>query len=324
MSKASNRRTWLTLSAVALMVIVLWWLFGRGGVSPGPQFAVLKFATHPALDELQDSFVSELTALRPDIGITKFNANGDPASAKQLAELASRPGIDLIVSLATPASQAVAKTPSDIPFVYAAVADPEGSGVLSARSTGIKNAGKSIIEEAIGAIKEFQPGVRRIGTIYNPAEQNSVYVQGLLKQVCEAESIILEQRTTSDPNQLAATVNQLAGFVDVIYCTNDNTVNKGAKTLAEACIAEKIPFIIGELSTVEKGALFGVGVEYTAMGKRLAALAIDALNQRNSGVLPPPEGPPPADLWINDTVAARLHIEFTPEFRKRATRSVGP
>ena len=62
----------------------------------------------------------------------------------------SRSNHSVLVAIATPAAQALVRTPGETPIVYAAVADPQGAGVLpSDRATGIQNAGPHIIEAAI-------------------------------------------------------------------------------------------------------------------------------------------------------------------------------
>lgn len=189
---------------------------------------ILKFATHPALDELENNFISSLKSrLSPDVDIKALNSNGNPVSAKQLADSATRTGIDLIVTLATPAAQAVAKTQSDIPLLYAAVANPEGAHVVLKRSTGIQNAGSNIVRKALETIKALYPNVRRIGTIYNPTEQNSIFVQDLIKHQCDAMGLVLVQRTVSNPNQFQEIVEQLSTQIDVLYSANDNLVNIG-------------------------------------------------------------------------------------------------
>jgi len=281
---------------------------------------ILKFATHPALDELEVNFRSSLNAHVTNVFIETLNANGNPVSAKQLAESATRPGIDLIVTLATPASQAVAKTPSDIPLLYAAVSDPDGAHVVLPRSTGIQNVNSNIVKQALQTITNLYPKATRIGTIYNPTEQNSVFVQDLIKSECTAMNLILEQRTVSDPNQFPATVEQLRPQIDVLYCANDNLVNKGALSIARTAQVLKLPFVIGELSTVSKGAVAGIGVEYSSMGQHLGDLAAQILTRKPNDPLPPREPPPKPQFWLNMPVAKEIGLEIPQEILQKTDK----
>ena len=288
-----------------------------------PYVIVLKYATHPALDELENSFLETLKKNQQDVVIERFNANGDPALAKQLAESAvNRHGVDLIVSLATPATQAVVKSPSlsQIRILYAAVADPVGAGVVNDHTTGIQNAGPLIIKKTLDIIKEMYPNAKRIGTIYNPQEQNSLYVQRIIVNECKSRGLTIIQRVVTNPNQFQETVESLKSKIDVLYCTNDNLVNKGVLTIASTAKALKMPFIIGELSAVSKGSLAGVGVEYSSMGQHLAALAKDIINNPNRKYLPQREGPPAPQFWLNTHTAEEIHYIVSPSLKQKVNK----
>lgn len=283
---------------------------------------ILKYATHPALDELEDNFVRSLKSHLPNVLIEKLNANGNPVSAKQLAESATRADVNLIVALATPATQAVARTPSEIPLLYAAVADPEGAHVVLDRSTGIQNAGANIVKKALQTIKMLYPDAKKIGTIYNPTEQNSIYVQNLIKQQCDQMKLSLVQRTVSDPTQFQETVEQLRPQIDVLYCANDNLVNKGALTIAMTAQALKLPFVIGELSAVSKGAVAGVGVEYSSMGIHLGEMAVKILMRKPNEPLPQREPPADPQLWLNMSAAKQIGLEVSEQISKVADKII--
>ena len=281
--------------------------------------AVIKFVTHPALDELENSFLNYLESAKKTnpklagLKIERYNANGSPQRAKELAEVSSRSDIKLIVAIATPAAQAVSKTPSKIPLLYGAVADPEGAGIIpSYRATGIQNAGPNIIEKTIMTIHTLFPTVRRIGTIYNPSEQNSAYVQKLIKQFTDSLNLELIQRTVTDPTQLSSMTEDLTSSADLIYSANDNTVNAGVATVVSVCNAKKKPFVIGDLSTLSKGPLMAVGLEYRSMGTQLGEMAEQILLGKPLSELPP-QGPPDPQVWVNKDILADFGLQIPSE-----------
>jgi putative ABC transport system substrate-binding protein len=214
----------------------------------------------------------------------------------------------------------VAKTPSDIPLLYAAVSDPEGANLILPRSTGIQNVNSNIVKKALQTITNLFPTATRIGTIYNPKEENSQFVQDLIQKECAAMKLTLEQRTVSDPNQFPATVEQLRPQIDVLYCANDNLVNKGALSISRTSQVLKLPFVIGELSTVSKGAVAGVGVEYSSMGKHLGDLAAQILTRKPNDLLPLREPPPKPQFWVNMPVAKEIGLEIPPEMLQKADK----
>lgn len=299
-------------------------LFGpsckRAEKSGQEEIVIIKYATHPALNDVENGFLEEFKKAKGDVKIIQMNANGNPLSAKQLAESATARKPGAILALATPASQAVARTSSEVPFVYAAVSDPEGAGLISARSTGIRNVDDAIIGSALDSIMEFKKDTKKIGSIYNPSEQNSVFVQGILSRLCKERGLELIVRTAYEPEQLGPMAEQLAKSIDVLYCANDNNVNSGVRSLAKACKELKLPFVIGELSAVGEGALFGVGVEYAAIGRSLSPLMVEVLRAKDGGKFPERLGAPRAELWLNEKVAAEIGVSFSEGMTGKASK----
>lgn len=299
--------------AIAVTIALLI-LFFVGCQRNSSNIAVIKFVTHPALDELEKAFIDQLNSRKvqntklASLNIEQYNANGNPQRAKELAEISSRSDVQLIVAIATPSAQAVSRTPSKIPLLYGAVADPKGAGIIpSPRATGIQNAGPNIIQKAVSFIHSFFPTAKRIGSIYNPAEQNSVFVQRLIKQFCDTLGLELVQRTVADPSQLSATTEDLASQVDVIYSANDNTVNAGVTTVVSVCNALRKPFVIGDLSTLSKGPLIAIGLEYRSMGTQLAMIAEEILSGKPISEIPP-QGPPEPKVWVNANALRTLAL----------------
>lgn len=275
--------------------------------------AILKYATHPALDELENSFIKRLDSLiltDPELKgciIEKYNANGNQQTAKSISESFNYKGISLILAIATPAAMAVSNTPSNIPLIYGAVADPTGAKIIpSVRATGIQNAGENIIIDALNFIKRAFPNVKKIGTLYNPAEQNSLFVQKYMEINCKKMGIELKQVTVNNSSQFAGITEYLCKDVDVIYSANDNTVNAGVTSIVSVCNKMNKPFIIGDLSTLSKGPLFAIGLQYESMGNDLADIAYSLLNGKSISDFKPQSAPKP-QIWMNLSTMNKIH-----------------
>ena len=203
-----------------------------------PRIVVLKFASHPALDACEAALCNALEAARAtnsipsDVEIVKLNANRDAAQAKQLAEVATAYKPLAIIALGPPAAQAVSRTPSSVPLIYGAVSDPDGAGITpSTRATGIKNVGPAVIARALEFIQTAFPETKTVGSLYNPAEQNSVYVQDLIRKECETRRLSFVALPVNGPGDLGPVTEGLLARVEALYSANDNTVNIGATTL---------------------------------------------------------------------------------------------
>lgn len=288
----------------------------------GSSMVIIKFVSHPALDATEEGLVAAVeqgtsslpASSRPKI--ETYNANGSPQIAKQLAENADRRDVKVIVGIATPAAQAIARTPSDTPFVYVAVADPKGAGILeTGRATGIANVGKHIIERALSFMRESFPQAKRLGTMYNPAEQNSQYVQAFISDLAPKFKFELLQKEVYDKTQVGAAAEALCNQVDLIYSANDNTVNASVASVVAVTLNKKVPFILGDLSTLEKGAFAAIGLEYRSMGEQAGTIAVSLLRGTPLSELPPRPAPEPA-IWVNRPVLADLGLAL-PESAQR-------
>lgn len=278
------------------------------------EIAVLKFVTHPALDEMENAFVNHLDSLLKSNDSLKgyfikcYNANSSSTSANTIAKSFEYKNIALVFTIATPAAIEVANIPSDILHIYGAVADPVGAKIIpSKRSTGIQNSGESIIKEALIFIKSIFGEDVNIGTIYNPKEQNSIYVQDVIKKVGAELKLTVKQATTESTSQLNGITNSLCHDVDVIYSANDNTVNSGVSTITSVTSQYKKPFVIGDLSTLKDGALFAIGLEYSSMGYDLAEMSYHVILE-NSIKSYPPQGAPKPEIWMNSKIGKELEF----------------
>jgi putative ABC transport system substrate-binding protein len=303
-------------ATILVLICLILFTFWTCTSNKSKKVVILKYATHPALDELEAAYVEKLDGLikvdsaLKDFTIEKYNANGSPQTAKAIAESFNDQPVVLILTIGTPAAIAVANTKSDIPFLYGAVADPQGAGVIpSTRATGIQNAGENIINEAVTFIKKAFPNAKRLGTIYNPGEQNSVFVQRLIKRIAEDQHFELKQVQVGGGSQLSGITETLCDEVDVIYSANDNTVNAGVASIVSVASKKKKPFVIGDLSTLSKGPLFAVGLEYKSMGAELGDISYKILKGGKISDFPPQPAPKP-EIWLNSATEKELGYIF--------------
>jgi putative ABC transport system substrate-binding protein len=292
----------------------------------GDTVIVVKWATHPALDELQSSFLSKLEQYQKTnldnvhFTIQRRDADADNQRAVQIAERSFGPEVRLIVTLGTPCSQAVCRMQGNIPVLYAAVSDPNGAGLFKYPNvSGIANVSTQIIAKAIQTIKKLVPSCKTLGTIYNPAEENSVFVQTLIEKECILNNLVLVRRRVSETDRLPEAAQSLlqVANVDAIFCANDNKVNLGIASIVSASVQAKKPFIIGEVSAIKKGAAAAVGVDYTAVGISLADMAIQILNGKDAKQITPTVATE-SKIILHTEVLQEIGLTVPPELQKEA------
>lgn len=155
--------------------------------------AVTAIVEHPALDAARKGVLDALTAAGYKEGENlKFvfeSAQGNPATAAQIARQFAGDEPNVIVPISTPSAQAVVSSTRDIPVVFTAVSDPLGAQLVKnmdkpgGNVTGLSD--MSPVAEHIALIKEILPDVKTIGYLYNSGEANSVSLLAVLKAEAE-------------------------------------------------------------------------------------------------------------------------------------------
>src|SRR5690606_12865679 len=133
--------------------------------------AVTAIVEHPALDAARDGVRDALEAAgyKEGEGLTFIyqSAQGNPATAAQIARQFVGDGPDVIVPISTPSAQAVVSATRDIPIVFTAVSDPVGAQLVKTMEkpggnvTGLSD--MSPVVEHIAFIKEVMPNIKKLG-----------------------------------------------------------------------------------------------------------------------------------------------------------------
>lgn len=90
--------------------------------------AITAIVEHPALDDVRKGVIDELSDAGfkegENLTINFQSAQGNTATAGQIAKQFVADAPDVIVAIATPSAQSVAASTSSIPMVFSAVTDP--------------------------------------------------------------------------------------------------------------------------------------------------------------------------------------------------------
>ncbi|RMF13810.1 MAG: ABC transporter substrate-binding protein [Gammaproteobacteria bacterium] len=292
-----------------------------------------KIVDHPALTAAEAGFENALRGVGHAAGATfeRRNANGDMATLAEIAREFARPGhCDLIHSIATPTTQAILKTVKTTPVVFSAVTDPVAAGIVPADSSEGSRTGTHVtgisdkwpVALQMRAYSRFVPAARIWGTIFNPDEANSLaHVAEMHKAFADMGLTLIEQHARN-AEEVVAAAEALAGRVQAIVITADNTSVAHIDRIAKVCDAKRIPLFAGDVDSVSKGAVAAYGMDYFLIGYaagKKAALILDGV----------PAGEVPwgrvekFSLVINRDAAARQGLKLSPDWLRRADRVIG-
>lgn len=280
---------------------------------------------HPALDAVRHGLIEELAQEGfkegQNLKINFQSAQGNTATAGQIAKQFVAENPDVIVAIATPSAQSVVAATRSIPVVFSAVTDPvEAKLVPSWEASGTNVTGASDqlpLDPQIDLMKQIIPNLKSVGYVYSPGEVNSTVVQKELESKLGAQGIKLVAVPAQRTTDIAPAARSLQGKVDVIYTSLDNNVVSAYESLYQAAKETKIPLIASDTDSVTRGAVAALGVNYRRLGQETGKIVGRVLNGEAAGSIKP-YTMQDLDLYLSRTHAQEVGITLSPELIGRA------
>lgn len=290
--------------------------------------SVTSIVEHPALDAVRDGVrdgLEEAGYTGENLEFTYESAQGNTATAAQIAREFAGSGPDVIVPISTPSAQAAAAATRDIPIVFSAVTDPVSAGLVeSAEAPGGNVTGVSDltpIADHVALIKELVPSAERVGFVYNPGEANSVVLLELFKKAAEEQGIQVVEAPANRSSDVQGAARSLVGNAQAMYVPTDNTIVSALESLIAVAEQNDLPLISGDTDSVERGALASVSFNYYDVGKKTAEIVLRVLEGENPGEIPVSyaEG---TDLVVNRKAAEAMGVTLPDAVVQRASKVI--
>ena len=293
-----------------------------------PVIGVANFGAHPIIDVTVDAFKERLDELGyqdgENVRIIWSSVQGDVNLATQMVSGLLSKGPEVIVSITTPISQAVAKQAlGRVPVVFCGVTDPVGAGLVESwqNELGSGITGTSDrwpYAEHLKLVRELVPDAKRIGIPYNSGETNSQYALSQLRPLAQEQGLELVTAVATNLGEVRKAVDSLiARGVDAIYTGSDNTVMAGFQSILKVAHERKLAVIVGESASVERGGLATYSVDYPELGRSTADLVDKVLKGTRPGSLPVVtfKG---RQLFLNIEAAEKMGVSIPENMLKRA------
>lgn len=294
---------------------------------------VTKIATHAALDADEKGFEAGLASVGFKEGVNvrylRMNAEGDISKAEAIAKQFVEQKVDLIHAIATPTTQAVVKHNKSIPVVFSSITDPVSAGIVPKDSAPGKKTGTHLtgvsdqwpVALQMEMYASILPAAKRWGTIYNPAELNSVTHIKAMRDAAKKLRLNLIEVHVANSKEVAQVAQSLVGKVDAITITSDNTTVADLASIVQICNDKKIPLFAGDVDSVASGAVAAYGLDYYLVGYSAGKKAGLILKGSKPGDIP--WGPVEKfSLVINQKAAAAQGMTLTPEFIGKADKII--
>ncbi|MFP3545196.1 ABC transporter substrate-binding protein [Rhizobium sp. SIMBA_035] len=291
--------------------------------------AVTAIVEHPALDAVRKGVQDTLAAAGYKEGENlKFlfeSAQGNPATAAQIARQFAGEDPNVIVPISTPSAQAVVSSTRDIPVVFTAVSDPLGAQLVKdmdkpgGNVTGLSD--MSPVAEHIALIKEILPNVKSIGYLYNSGEANSVSLLAMLKTEAEKAGLKVVESAATKSAEVQGAARALVGRADVIYVPTDNTIISALEGAVAVAEEAKLPLFTADTDSVSRGSIAALGFNYYDVGKQTGDIVVRILKGENPGDIAVKVAAG-SDLVVNKKAAEKMGVTLPESVLKRANRVV--
>ncbi len=332
-----NKKMFKWVSLICLIVVL-----GVVGVLAGGcatdsdkvyKIGISQIVTHPALDATRQGIIDGLNeegyVEGENIEFDYQNSEGDMTLVASIAQKFVSENKDLIVTIATPNSQAAisAAEGTDIPVVFSAVTDPVGAGLITdwdshpdENVTGVSD--MIVVQDDLALILEIVPSVKKIGTLYNAGESNSVFLVEKLKEAAKARGIEIIEKTVATSADVLAAATSLVGQVDAIWVGTDNTVVTGLEALIKVCEDNDIPFFPADDPSIERGGIAAYGFDYYDIGVQTGRMIARVLKEGSANSIKVEKGEL-ISLSINTAAAESMGVTIPQDLIDKAAINYG-
>ena len=300
----------LLLAAVMALSVLSVSVFAE---TPSYKIAIVQQLDHPSLDEIRTACDARLKELAEEKGFTvevkDFHGQNDNTLLNQIGAQVVDDGYDAIIPIATLAAlcMATATEENQIPVIYAAISDPESSGLTGiANVTGTSDALNTpfILDMMLAA----NPDVKTVGLLYSKSEANSAAPIAEMKALLDDKGIAYVEKTGNTTDEIVTAANSLVGRVEAVFTPTDNVVMAAEVAVAEILNEAGIPHYTGADSFVRNGAFATCGVNYTDLGTYTANMAIQCLE---SGEIPEYHVMEGGIITVNPAAAKAAGIDYS-------------
>lgn len=290
---------------------------------------ITQIVEHPALDAVRAGIIEGLSKHGyndgQNIKLDYKNAQGNMDNAITIANSFVLDKKSMILSIATPTTQAAVQATKDIPIVFAAVTDPVAAGIVSAIDTIDGNvtgtSDQLPMEMQLELIREFMPSIQNLGVVYSTSEVNAGVQVEDIETAAKKHGINVVRAGITNSSEARVATESILNKVDAILIPVDNTVVSAFEGVLSPAQKAGIPVFASDTDTVKRGAIATYGIDYKLIGIQTGEMAARILNGEKLSDNPV-EVTKDADLTINVKAAEQFELEVPEALLQRAKELV--
>lgn len=292
-----------------------------------PTIGFFGSSTASAMEQWIAAFIQRLRDLGwiegRSVAIEYRWAEGRNERYAEIANELVRLKVDVIVTYGTPSTKAAKRTTAVIPIVFAAAADPVGSGLVSSLArpggnvTGLSLQQSDIVGKKIEILRELVTSLRRLAVMGNVSNPAVLLEIGEVRKAASGlgiEIIPLEMRRAED---IAPAFAASSGKAEALYVSTDPFIFTNIRRINSLATSARLPTMYNAKEYLESGGLISYGPNYPDLFRRSADFVDKILRGAKAGDIPV-EQPTKFDLVINLTAAKALSLTVPPTLLARA------
>jgi putative tryptophan/tyrosine transport system substrate-binding protein len=287
--------------------------------------AIVYFARDVGTDQCVQGLIDGLKASGFEEGknleVRRADAQGEMINIPAILQNYDSSDVDLIMTITTPCLVGACNKVKHKPVVFTCVTDPIAAGAGKTQIdhlpfvTGVGSFPP--IARTLDMMQKLIPGLRAVGTMYNPAEANSVKEMSAAREVFKNRAIRLEEIAIAGSNEVLQAVQILAGRdIQAVWLPGDNTAIEGYEGAVKGAQDARLPLITDECSEMPRGGLACLGISLHSAAMASGKLAGRVLLGADPKDLPLEEVAV-EELAISRGNAAQLGITVPQEFSQK-------
>jgi putative tryptophan/tyrosine transport system substrate-binding protein len=290
---------------------------------------------HGANPHLREAFLQGLRDLGyvegRNVVIEYRDAEGKPERLPALAAELVGLKVDVIVAGGTPQALAAKHATRTLPIVFAAVADPVGSGLVTSLArpggdvTGLSMLAPELVGKCLEQLKQAVPGVSRVAVLWHPGAHGERTDKDMLKEAEVAARALgvrlqfVEARGPADFDRAFSDMTRARAGALTVLTSNMFFIER--RRLVDLAAKHRLPAVFQWREGVDAGALMAYGPNVTDLFRRAATYVDRVLKGAKPGDLPV-EQPTKFELVINLKAAKALGLTIPQSVLARADQVV--
>jgi putative ABC transport system substrate-binding protein len=298
------------------------------GGADSVDIGITQIVSHPSLDAAREGFKKALAdngyTAGKNVNFDEQNAQGDQATATNIAGKFNTDQKDLVLAIATPTAQSAVQAISNAPVLFTAVTDPVTADLVdSMEKPGGNATGTSdglpddVVSKQLDLIKQLKPGAKTVGIVYSSGEVNSQVQVEAVKKAAGKMGLQVKESTVSNSGEVQQAAQSLD--VDAFYVPTDNNVVSALGSLIQVAESKKLPVIAAEGDSVRNGAVATYGIDYDKLGYQTGEMAVKILKGEAEPESMQVETQSDLGLYVNEAAAKRMGVEVPADLLKSAT-----